>query len=72
MITNEQLIAILKTLIAYMENPKPIPPLRGNGLLTQNKTEREYYEYKEKKEWLRMSNLQLNGLKTKREKSRSL
>ena len=70
--TDEQAIAKLEDLIDYIESLKRVTRLRVNGLILANKTEREYYEYREKKEWLRMSNLQLNGLKVKREKSRNL
>lgn len=70
--TDEQAIAKLEDLIGYIESLKRVTRLRVNGLLIPNKTEREYYEYEEKKEWLRMSNLQLNGLKAKREKRRNL
>lgn len=64
--TNGEAVARLKDLITYMESLKPITRLRVNGLISQNKTEREYYAYQEKKEWLRASKKQLNNLRQKR------
>ena len=43
--------------------------LRANGLLTPNKTEREYYKYQEKKEWLTAQRIQVNTIKMRRIKN---
>ena len=48
--TYDEAFEKLKYLVSYMESLKPTPRLRVNGLISPNKTEREYYEYKEKKE----------------------
>ena len=70
--TDEQAIAKLEDLIDYIESLKQVTRLMVNGLLTPNKTEREYYKYREKKEWLNTQRTRLNDLRRRKKDGKSI
>lgn len=63
--TDAEIIETLQRLTDLLIKKPPV--LRVNSLLTPNKTEMEYYKYREKSEWLKRCKWDLKIKKNKRE-----